>query len=121
MIAQSIQSLFGRRDWLSRESNHDKPGVFQPRQTFSTLSCHLPQALLMNSSSENVVSKVLELTGRLGVDATIICAASKDDSPINLSAEIIEVSFATFTVIEFLTRAMPVDMREMWEVIGEHR
>ncbi|MBW1678265.1 MAG: Gfo/Idh/MocA family oxidoreductase, partial [Deltaproteobacteria bacterium] len=37
---------------------------------------------------ESVVSKVLELTGKLGVDATIICAASKDDGPINLSAEI---------------------------------
>ena len=47
-----------------------------------------PGAVLLNSVSVDVEAAVLDATGSLGADATIICAVTKDAGPINLSARI---------------------------------
>ena len=40
MIAQSIRSRYGFKDWLSREFNHDKTSTVQPGPTLSTVSSY---------------------------------------------------------------------------------
>jgi predicted dehydrogenase/threonine dehydrogenase-like Zn-dependent dehydrogenase len=49
---------------------------------------HSRGILLMDPGCGSAAEQIHDLTGGLGVDATIICAATKESGPINLSAEI---------------------------------
>ena len=52
------------------------------------VSKHTPDGVFLEFDREKVIARISDLTGRLGADATIICAATKSSEPVELSAEI---------------------------------
>jgi predicted dehydrogenase/threonine dehydrogenase-like Zn-dependent dehydrogenase len=63
-------------------------GIDIDERALEFAASHTPDCVYLGFDPDRIAATVADLTGGLGVDATIICAATKSSEPIELSAEI---------------------------------